>query len=97
MPQLYFFHDTLLPSADPSPYTHRHFSPKTVMYSGALLQGLQWACSKRDSSGWSWLDSGTHETTGFLSLGTNQSVWPTHYALAKMLGRECKEESRGKV
>ena len=69
---------TPLPPIYPFLHTHKYFSPKRIMHPGALLQGLQRACSKGGSSGWTWLDSGTHETTGVLSLGTNQFVWPTH-------------------
>lgn len=98
MLQFCFFYDTLLPTVDPWPYTHRHFSPKKLGPQGALLQELQWTCSKTDNSGWSGLGSGTHEIIGFLSLGTNQSVWPTQYALAKnALARERKAKSRDKM
>lgn len=78
------------------PTRHKtHFSPKTANHP-SLLQRLQRACSERDSSGVGWTYSGTHETTGFFSLGTKQCVWPTHCALAKMPARERREESRGK-
>lgn len=97
MLQFYFFYDTHLPGVDPRPCTHRHFSPKTLGPQGALLQELRWICSTKDNSGWSWLDSGPHDTTGLLSFRTNQSVWPTQYAVAKnALARE-RKKSRDKV
>lgn len=77
---------------------HTDISHQNLGPQGALLQGLQRTCAKQDYSGWSGLGSGTHETQGFLSLGTNQSVWPTQYALAKnALAREWKAKSRDKV
>lgn len=85
------------PQYNPFPHTHKHFSPQRIMHLGTLLQESQHACSKGDGSGWRWLGSGSHETTSFLSLGTNQFVWPTHYALAKILARKRRKGPKSKV